>query len=559
MKRWQDILNRRDFLKVSAASGMTLLLANCSSLLKRSHGHTTDEFLKNHGPIDRTIGDSSTQFFYGDNNARPHGILWNLPKYMEEKKQEGITENANVVIIGGGMSGLFTAYQFKKFNPIIIEQAPRLGGNAKGQSWNGIDYSIGAAYLDQPQEGQPMYQYFKELGLRDVLVERREHDLVESEGKLFYKFWEGEAEPEAIAKYKKINDFFAKLNEEKVRAFPYIPSLDPDDLSSVKYYDQWSLHGLISKVVGGKLPPKFETALEHFCWSSYAGSALELSAAAGLNFLAQEANPILTGAGGNAKVGEKILEALIKEVPTTNFRCNSIAMHVDVKSDHVIVTYEDEKKKLRRIKAKTVVMCCPKFIVKKIIPELEENRIAVINKLRYRAYMTANLLVRKKMKRGLYDVFLTGKGKTNMANIKAAQEKANATDFIMGNFAETDADANVLTFYRAFPFEGARTELYNPDSFSHYKKKFEEQIARDIIPLLGFEQKDIVDLRLALWGHALPLAEKGIYRGNAVPTLRKPFRDRVFFVEQDNWAYPSTQTGATDVALMKSDILKFLS
>lgn len=559
MKRWQNILGRRDFLKLSAASGLTVLLSNCGSLLRRSPAHPMDEFLKNYGPIDRTIGDHSTQFFYGDNNARPHGILWNLPKYMDGKKQEGATENANIVIIGGGMSGLFTAYQFKKFSPIILEQAPRLGGNAKGQSWDGIDYSLGAAYLDQPHEGQPMYQYFKELGLRDILVERREADPVEAEGKLYYNFWDGETEPTAADKYKKISAFFRKLNEEEDRAFPFIPSLDPDDLESVKYYDQWNLNALLSKIVGGKLPPRLETALEHYCWSTYACSSLELSASAGLNFLAQEANPILVGAGGNAKVGEKILEALIKDVPTGNFRCNSVAMHVDVKSDHVIVTYEDAQKKLRRIKAKTAVMCCPKFVAKKIIPALEDNRIAAINKLRYRSYMTANLLVRKKMERRSYDVFLTGKGKTNMGNIKAAQEKINATDFVMANFAETDAKANVLTFYRAFPYDGARAELYNPDAFSHYKKKFEDQIARDIVPLMGFEQKDIVDLRLALWGHALPLATKGIYRGNTIPTLRKPFRDRVFFIEQDNWAYPSTQTGATDVALMRNDILKFLA
>ncbi|OQW46818.1 MAG: hypothetical protein A4S09_02615 [Proteobacteria bacterium SG_bin7] len=559
MKRWQDILTRRDFLNVSISSGLTILLANCSGLLRRPTSQSDNEFLKNYGPIDRTLSDSSTQFFYGDNNARPHGVLWNLPKYMEGKKQEGPTENANIVIIGGGMSGLFTAYQFKKFNPILIEQAPRLGGNAKGQSWNGIDYSIGAAYLDSPHEGQPMYQYFKELDLRDVLVERIDPDPVESNGKLYYKFWKGEAEPEAIDKYKKMSNFFTKLNKEEERAFPFIPSLDPDDLASVKYYDQWHLHGLLSKIAGGKLPPKLETALEHYCWSTYACSSQELSASAGLNFLAQEVAPILIGAGGNAKVGEKILEALVKEVPTTNFRCNSLAMHVDVKTDHVIVTYEDAKKKLRRIKTKTAVICCPKFVAKKIIPGLEEDRLAAINKLRYRSYMTANLLIKKKMERRSYDIFLTGKGKTNMGNVQAAQEKINATDFVMANFAQIDASANVLTFYRAFPFDGARSELYRPDSFSHYKKKFEEQIARDIIPLMGFEQKDIVDLRLALWGHALPLAEKGIYRSNTIPTLRKPFRNRLFFIEQDNWAYPSTQTGATDVALMRNDILKFLT
>ncbi len=558
MKKWESLFNRRDFLKISATSGLTLLLANCAGGMFRRTPRPEDNFIEQFGPIDRTLGDTGFQFFYGDNNSRPHGILWNLPNYLATKKVEGPVEQTPLVIVGGGMSGLFSAYQFRQFQPILLEQAARLGGNAKGQSWNGIDYSIGAAYLDSPHEGHPMADYFKELGFRDVLVERRDTDPVESEGKLYYKFWDGEAEPQAADKYKKMSAFFTRINEEEDRAFPFIPSLKTEHLESVKYFDQWSLHALLSKVVGGKLSPKLETALEHYCWSTYACSSQELSAAAGLNFLAQESNPILIGAGGNAKVGERLLERTLREVPRANFRCNSIVVNVQAHKDHVLVTYEDSAKKLRRIKARAAIMACPKFVAAKIIPGLEDNRLQTIAKLRYRSYMTANVLVRKKMERRPYDVFLTGKGKTNMRDIKAAQDKINGTDFVMANFAELDANANVLTFYRAFPYDGARTELHNPDAFTIYKKKFEEQVTRDIMPLLNFESKDIVDIRLALWGHALPLAEKGIYRGNAVATLRKPFRERIFFIEQDNWIYPSTQTGATDAALMKKDIIRYL-
>lgn len=559
MKKWENLLSRRDFLKLSAASGATVLLSNCAGGLWRPIGRGThSDFMTQYGPIDRTLDDTSLQFFFGDNNSRPHGILWSLPNYLTSKKIESPIEETTLAIIGGGMSGLFSAYQFRRHCPIILEQASRLGGNAKGQSWRGLDYSIGAAYLDSPQKGHPMNDYFKELGFHDLLTPRKEPDPIESNGTLYYKFWEGETEPQAIAKYKKMNAFFAKLNEEEERAFPYIPALTPGQMDAVKYYDQWSLHGALTKIMGSTLPQKLETAIEHYCWSSYACSARELSAAAGLNSLAQESNPIMIPSGGNAKIGERILERLLREIPSSHFRCNSVAMDVKVNADHVLITYEDAQKKFRQIKAKGVIMACPKFIAAKIIPGLEENRLRAISKLRYRSYMTANLLVKKKMERRAYDVFMIGKGKTNMSDIRSAQDKMNATDFIMANFSDLDTDINVLTFYRAFPYEGARAELNNPNAFTIYKKKFEDQIARDILPLMKIEAKDIVDLRLALWGHALPVSAKGIYRDDTIPTLRKPFRDRVFFVEQDNWAYPSTQTGATDVALMKHNIDKIL-
>lgn len=559
MKRWEYLLNRRRFLKVSAVSGLTLLLSNCNGRRFRTNSKLSrDEFIAKFGPIDRTLGDTTPPAFFGDDNGRPHRIFYNLPFYLKNNKVQDPIETANMVIVGGGMSGLFSAYTFRKHKPIILEQASRLGGNAKGQSWNGVDYAIGAAYLDTPHVGQPMYDYFEELGLREILVPRYEVDPVENDGILYYRFWEGEAEPEAYEKYKKMNQFFADLNKAEEDAFPFIPALKPEHWDSVKYFDQWNLHELLSKTVGGKLSPKLETAIEHYCWSSYACSSQELSAAAGLNFLAQEINPILIGAGGNAKVGERILERLLRVLPATNLRCNSIAVNVAVKGDHAIVTYEDSQKILRQIKTKAVIMACPKFVAARIIPDLEPERLEAISKLRYRSYMTANLLIKRKMARRAYDIFLINDGKVNLKDIKVAQDKINGTDFVMANFAAHDTTVNVLTFYRAFPYDGARAELNTPSAFALYKKKFEDQIDKVILPLMNIDAKDIIDLRLALWGHALPVAKQGIFRGDIIPTLRKPFKNRIFFIEQDNWAYPSTQTGATDVALMKSEISKFL-
>jgi len=103
-----------------------------------------------------------------------------------------------------------------------------------------------------------------------------------------------------------------------------------------------------------------------------------------------------------------------------------------------------------------------------------------------------------------------------------------------------------------------RPELNTPTAYDTYRKKFEVQIERDILPMLNLKQKDCVDLRMSLFGHALPLSEKGLYQGDVVEKLRAPFKDRVFFVEQDNWAYPSLQTGATDAATMKDAIEKML-
>ena len=227
MRRWEQV-SRRNFLKLSA-SGVTLLASSCASDVKRSLDQEESakqlEFITKYGPIDRTIDFSKKQLrFSGDDNRRPHGILWDVEGYLKNKKID-IKEETNLVIVGGGASGLVSAYQFKEYAPIVLEQAKRFGGNAKGEAWNGLDYSIGSAYLDAPHKGTPMDYYFKEFGFHDVAVRRTDPDPVEVQGKLYRGFWEGEAEVEHKAKYEKLHHLFESMYYEKERPFPFIPSL----------------------------------------------------------------------------------------------------------------------------------------------------------------------------------------------------------------------------------------------------------------------------------------------------------------------------------------------
>ena len=318
----------------------------------------------------------------------------------------------------------------------------------------------------------------------------------------------------------------------------------------------------MTNVAGGKLPHQLEVALEHFCWSTYAASTKELSATAGLNFLAREDSPICVAAGGNSRIVERVLEKLLETIPASNFRPRSMAIDVRVEGDGVRVLYADIEGNLHHIKAKAVVMSCPKFVVKHIVHDLEPERVKAIESLRYRAYMTANVLVKDKLPETIYDVFLTGNGhddhQRDYSNIKKAQAEQNATDFVIANFAAHGHDFGVMTFYRAFPFDGARQELIQPTSYETYKKKFEQQITDQILPLMKVKPSQVVDLRLTRWGHALPLSWKGVFKDGVPATLRKPFKNRVFFVEQDNWVYPATETGVTEAATWAPEIKKVL-
>ena len=574
---YQNVLSRRDLLQVGLSSGTTLLLSGivgaasaalsgCTTAPVNSGHPDPNQFLKQFGPIDRTIPDISgthsgsahSGSYSGDQPERPHRILWDRAAYLNSKSIVGPEEQVPLVVVGGGVSGLFTTYLLRQHQPVLLEQASRFGGNAKGESWRGMDYSLGAAYIDEPRAGTVMRSLYEELGLSEILARREGSDPVEAKGKWLKNFWRGEAEPKHQNAYVKLENFFTRLNSEKTRAFPSIPTGHAAAWDSVRHFDQWSLRDLMRKELGGSIPAHLGTMLEHYCWSTYAASSTELSAAAALNFLAQESLPIRAGAGGNAVIAERLLQRLSQSISLERLRPSSIVVSVRVDGETVRVLYENAKGELKALRAKSAVLCCPKFVVAKILEEAEPSRLRAIQKLRYRSYMTANVWIDRPVDMIGYDLYLTGLARTDYSDIERSQREFNATDFVMANFASPSKSHTVLTLYRALPYDGGRRDMFEKDSYSRYRQAFEDQIAKQILPLLNLGPQHVRDLRLTRWGHALPMAHVGVYRGGVVDELRRPFKNRVFFVEQDNWACPALVTGALEASHFAPQVAKVL-
>lgn len=105
-------------------------------------------------PIDRTLPEKAPLRYSGDDPGRAHRILWDKPGYVAAKG--GLpepSEKAPLAIVGGGLSGLASAYLLRKHRPVLLERAERFGGNSRGESWRGVDYAIGAAYFVKPETG----------------------------------------------------------------------------------------------------------------------------------------------------------------------------------------------------------------------------------------------------------------------------------------------------------------------------------------------------------------------------------------------------------------------
>lgn len=554
----QGALSRRAFVKLIAAGSASLYLRHAWAGVPAPGAATAA------GPIDRGIGETGPALFSGDDPRRAHRILWDKPAWLAAHggRYPAPAERVPLVVVGGGLGGLTAAYLLRKHQPVVLEQAARFGGNARGESWRGMDYAIGAAYFTAPDEGSPLAALYAELGVDRLWRSKPEGHPVALDGRLVEDFWQGETAPAAQRRqFRDLAGYFHRLyNEEGGLRYPQIPAATAAERAHVNALDRSSFRRHVESRLGGRrLHPHIRTAFEHYCWSSFGASFSEVGAAAGLNFFAAEFGDILMTPGGNAAIAERLHARLGRQLPEGHLRAGALVANVRAVPGGFEVAYEDAAGTLRCLHARAVVMACPKFVVARLVEGLEQERLEALRRLRYRSYLVANVLLERRLAQVPYDLYLLGDGATDGRDIRAAATRQGATDVVFGQFLHPDAASSVLTLYRPLPFDGARPELLAEAAYANVLREFEAQVVEGILPLLSLRREDIAGIRLARWGHALPVAETGLIAGGTVDRLRKPFRGGMFFVQQDNWALPAIETATAEAFHWAPRVEKYLA
>lgn len=567
---------RRTLLKIGALGAGSLVVSSCASSQKNdgieiesvtsSSGQPAKVFrppviIEDDGPVDRNFGDMAPLKYSGEDPERSHQILWDVASVLAGigGKAPDPTEKTPVVIIGGGMSGLISAYKMKKYVPIVLESAERFGGNSRGESWRGMDYSIGAAYLCAPNDGSPLDQMYKDLDLYRRMKEAPGEEPVVYNGKMIKHFLRGETDPAVATQAAALEKYFTDvLHSRNGHVYPVLPPENDAQMKVVKELDRLSFRDHIKKVlVTDTIQPHLDTWLEHYCWSVFGSSYRELSAAVGVNQFASEFGKIWVPPGGNAFVAEQLLTKLKRDIGSDRLRARAIVFQVKVAEDGVWVTYERDGQ-VKTILAEAVVFACPKYVVRKIFQDLEPEREKAIRRVRYNSYLVANVLLNQKVPDGFYDMYLLADGKIDSRDIQGTAERHRVTDVVNGTYVKSDGKNGILTLYRGFPYLAGRAQVYSGGSYFKYRKEFIDQVENEILPALGIPKSAISGIRMARWGHPLPVAQPGMIRSGLVEELHKPYKDQVYFINQDNWLNPCIEQSFGEAHKWCQQIVKML-
>jgi glycine/D-amino acid oxidase-like deaminating enzyme len=506
MTDWISDLTRRRFLSNLAILGSTPLWTK----------------------LDALAWQAPTATFSGDNFELAHKLLFKPDETISAGGAPQLHPDVHdVLVIGGGIAGLTVAWKLRDRKVRLLEAAPEVGGVSRSESWQGIDYSIGAAYIidPDPDTEDPRelagFKLLEELGLRrkgEDLSKDRSLDRRLSGDDNHCVFSNRRVVPHAEVYSLRNRRFFEHVLDSD--DYPSVPAENPalvDALDRISFRAFLENAALQRKIYGrtvGAISPLGWEAIEYYCWGAFGTTARETSAYHGLNFFAAEFGDVLVFAGGNGFITKRLGERIRQHNPQT-IRTGAWTLRVEKDGDgYAAITWEDGQ--LHRHRARAVVFAAPLFLAPALIPSLSEEQRKAIESLAYRSYVVANVLLKRPANRIFANpAFRNGYELTRVHGIDvrtvAAEEISGRkvySDAILADFASGRHPTHaVLTVYRPYPYEAGRTNLLD---LSY--EQMESEIRRELLSGFGphgLRAGDIEGVRIARWGHPMIVTRPG--------------------------------------------------
>jgi protoporphyrinogen oxidase len=416
-----------------------------------------------------------------------------------------VSAHHDVVIVGGGISGLTAGYLLRGRDFLLLEKEPHWGGNAYAMDYRGNPYGTGTAFLYK--EEYP-YAFAKEIGLDPLPINSPDGSIIKGQfiadawGDGLNKLPYPATVRESFKKFKKeVLAIDLKRREKELYSIP-LTDLLKGHASELKQW--WDAYGT----------------------SNYGATSESAAAAVGvieLQEMAKESrgDDRYTWPGGLGAMATKLVEVLQpKHADRMQTGATTVAVAPGAKD--VRVTYI-QGTELKTIAAKAVIMATPKFITRRIVEGLPEKQSDAMRKIHYIPYAVVNLIFDKPVFNQGYDTWCPGNTFTDIL----------VADWVVRNQPGYRQKYNILSCYTPMA-EDDRGYLLTDLS----TRKVAANVLRDFQKLFPGSNVDPVEVHIYRRGHPLYMSTPGLYT-EVQPVARHPM-DRVFFANTDSEGPEST-------------------
>jgi oxygen-dependent protoporphyrinogen oxidase len=423
----------------------------------------------------------------------------------------------DVVIVGGGMSGLAAAYKLQDRDFVLLEKEPHWGGNATLAEYQGSTYGTGAAFLDGTEDEG--YMLAREIGLEPLPVDNWDGTIVQGEfvadtwgdglDQLPYK-------PSMKTLFKRFRDNMLALDlEKREEEFWNTPWSNYMRGYPIEIRQWWDTYGP----------------------SNWGAQSADTAAFIGLYELRQIAakdrkDERFTFPGGLGAISKRLAETLESKHKDRMLTGATIVAVENGKSD-ARVTYV-QGGELKTVSAKVVIMATPKFITRRLVQGLPQKQSDAMQEMRYIPYAVVNLIYDKPVFNLGYDTWCPGNRFTDVI----------VADWVIKKQAGYQQKFNILSCYTPM-LEEERAQLLKEEG----ARKIASQVLTDFQKLMPTTNVDPVEVHIYRRGHPLYMSTPGIY-GKVQPVVREPF-ERILFANTDSEG-PVSGTGPAIAAAKRA-------
>ncbi len=338
------------------------------------------------------------------------------------------SEVVDAVIVGGGLSGLITAYLLRDYHVLVLEKNAKPGGRVILKQWNDFHYSMGAAYMGEPDD--EMKAFFKELGIHPIRVPPPV-DGMAYKGKIVFNTIIPQIvnDNKALRDLLKVSRKLKALNDEGIDEMVYEGShelgefSELDKISMHDWLQQERIHPLVQKIIHVENRGLFGVSNADFSFF-YSIPEMAFNFDPGDIDNVEELRKELLA--GNEEESElytfkhgmsELINALsrrLKNRVRTHARVTKVTAH----DDETVTVWYDHPSGTKKIRAHAVIMATPAPVTAKLVKRgLSHQVLSALRKIRYSSYITIALFLKKRV---LYNSWLVACLDTSFSTLNDA-------------------------------------------------------------------------------------------------------------------------------------------